>query len=71
MYNNLDVYHVTATSEQSFLVTTIFGLYLDASSYAHRGEIVKKSVEKTYYLTTNKKLKAKYDPDFKEKSKML
>lgn len=71
VYNNLDIYHVTATSEQSFLVTTIFGLYLDASSYAHRGEIVKKSVEKTYYLTTNKKLKAKYDPDFKEKSKML
>lgn len=71
VYNNLDIYHVTATSEQNFTVASILGLYLDASSYAHRGEIVKQSVEKTYYLTTNKKLKAKYDPEFKEKIKML
>lgn len=64
VYNNLDFYHISTSDDNAAIIATIFGMYLDASSYAHRGEFVKKSVETTYYLTTNSELKAKYDKNF-------
>jgi len=39
--------------------------FLDANSFANRGEIVKSGVNKVYLKTTNKRLIAKYDPAFK------
>lgn len=65
VHDNLDCYQVTALGEKEGSVAALFGLYLDARSFANRGEIVKSSIEKTYYLTTNKRLKAMYDPAFK------
>lgn len=67
VYNNLDCYQVYAVDESALKNTVLLCLYLDARSFANRGEIMKSSVETLFYLTTNKKLKAKYDSSFKEK----
>lgn len=65
--NQLDVYQVYACDERAAEVAAVFGLYLDASIFANRGQIVSTSVEKTFYLTTNRRLKATYDSTFKAK----
>ena len=67
VYNNLDCYRLYALDEASMLHAFLLCLYLDARSFANRGEMMKNSVNKTFYLTTNKKLKAKYDPAFKQR----
>lgn len=68
VHNNLDEYEICALDRQSELAAYLMSLYLDARSYARRGQITAASVQKTFLLTTNKKLKAKYDPTFRERA---
>lgn len=65
VYNNLDAYSIFADDEEACMVSVLFCIYLDANSFANRGEIVKSGVSKVYLKTTNKRLIAKYDPAFK------
>lgn len=65
VYNNLDAYSIFADDEEACMVSVLFCIYLDANSFANRGEIVKSGVSKVYLETTNKRLIAKYDPAFK------
>lgn len=67
VHNNLDTYVVYATDEESLKMAIVLCAYLDGAEFAHSGEMVKKSIEKLYYKTTNKSLLAKYDPGFKSK----
>ena len=63
--DNLDRYEGYVVREEDIIPCVLLCLYLDASSFANRGEAVSSSVETTYYKTTNKKLKAWYNPNFK------
>lgn len=69
VYDNLDVYTIYSIDEEAQKNAILFCLITDANSFANRGEIVKSSVSKVYMKTINKKLCAKYDPDFKERVK--
>lgn len=68
VHNNLDEYEICALDTGSELAACLMCLYLDARSYARRGQITTASVEKVFLLTTNKRLKAKYDPTFRERA---
>ncbi len=62
--NNLDEYEVTCRGGFD-LQSILLGLYLDGMLFANRGEIATQSVKKSFLITTNKQLKAKHDPLFK------
>ena len=62
--NNLDVYQIRALDRESLRAAVVLCLYLDARSFARRGEIAIASVETQYVYTFNKALKARYDPGF-------
>lgn len=62
--NNLDEYKLCSLNEEAQRAAVLLCLYLDARAFAHRGQIARSSVEKAFFLTTNKTLKAKYDPNF-------
>lgn len=64
--NNLDQYSILMKDDSNLEAVWLLCSYLDLIEYANRGEIVKKYTEKTYAITTNKELKSKYDPHFKE-----
>lgn len=64
--NNLDEYSITSIDEFTGYIAYIAALFIDETAYANRGEKVKKSTQKYYLKTTNKELKAKYNPDFKD-----
>lgn len=63
--DNLDKYTIYSVDESSNWIAWIFCSYLDMISYANRGEIAVKSNKISYTITTNKSLKSKYNPDFK------
>lgn len=65
VHNNLDDYSIFAEDEEACMIAVLLCIYLDANSFANRGEIVKSGVSKMYFKTTNKRLNAKYDPAFK------
>lgn len=65
VHNRLDMYCVSALDSNAGLVSFLFCLYLDMKEFSNRGEVSFASVEKTYRYTTKKRLKAKYDPNFK------
>lgn len=62
--NNLDNYRVYSMYDEYSDIAHIFCLYIDMVTHPNRGEIVTKSVQKNYKITTNKELKSKYNPDF-------
>lgn len=68
VYNNMDIYTIYAVDEEAQLNAILICLLLDGVSFANRGEITKSYVSKQYVITTNKKLRAKYDPDFKKRA---
>ena len=45
----------------------LFNIYYDFTRYGNRGEYVYKSKEISYVYTINKKLKSKYNDEFKAK----
>lgn len=63
--NNLDNYTIYAVDESSNWIAWIFCSYLDMISYANRGKVAVKSTKVNYTITTNKELKNKYNPEFK------
>lgn len=67
VYHHLDHYRLYAEDESALKNAVLLCLYLDARSFANRGQIAVSSVEKTFYLTTNKNLREKYDPNFKHR----
>lgn len=66
IYNNLDSYKICAIDFSSNEVSCLYSLYIDALMFGNRGEKVLKSASISYNLTTNKVLKSKYNPQFKE-----
>lgn len=66
VYDELHHYQVTATDEASALIALIFVCYMYTNACFNPGVKVIQSVSKTVSVTTNKKLKQKYDPMFKE-----
>lgn len=64
--NNLDNYQVYSLYDEYSDIAHILCLYIDMITYPNRGEIVTKSVQNNYKITTNKELKSKYDPNFKD-----
>ena len=64
--NNLDKYDIYAHDRQGAEIAVLFGLYIDITAAANRGTAVTESVRKVYSITTNKELKSKYNPDFKQ-----
>lgn len=63
--NNLDEYDIFAKDDFSANIALIMAVYIDAQMFARRGEIVEKSVVKSYSKSFSKELKAKYNPEFK------
>lgn len=67
VYNNLDEYEIFAANDPDAFISYIAALYIDQRRYSHHGEKNTSAYEKYYLKTTNKELKAKYDPNFKSK----
>lgn len=66
--DNLDEYEICALDPVSELAAVLLCLYLDARSFARRGQIAHSSVQSMFYLTTNKTLRSKYDPEFRARA---
>ena len=64
--NNLDEYELFCMDGFD-LPGVMLGLYLDTMMFANRGEVSTHSVKKSVTITTNKEIKAKYDPQFKDR----
>ena len=67
VYNDLHEYTIYAVDDESAIVSIIFSLYSYANCCYKPGIKSTDSVSKTFYTTTNKKLKSKYDPAFVER----
>lgn len=65
IYNELNHYHIFAIDEESAKIAVIFALYNYTLGPYNSGEKAVQSVRKTTVITTNKTLKAKYNPNFK------
>lgn len=65
--NDLHTYKLFCLTEQSSVIALLFAMYMYSMTGYKVGEKVTKSVEKRVSITTNKHLKAMYDPSFKEK----
>ena len=65
VHNNLDEYSIYAEDEDACQIAILLCIYLDASAFANRGEIIKSGVSNLHFKTINKRLIAKYDPTFK------
>lgn len=64
--DNLDVYSIYLEDTQASLAVTLFNLYYDFCRFGNHGEASKHSKTMHYVYTTNRELKAKYDPMWKE-----
>lgn len=62
-----DNYDLYIASESDTLITALFALYMDTLIYGNRGKQVSQSYSESWTVTTNKELKSKYDPSFKER----
>ena len=71
MRDNLDAYTLCSLGEWAQRAAVLLCLYLDARAFARRGQIAVASVEKSYLVTFNKALKAKYDPGFHHRAAPL
>ncbi|WP_394963941.1 hypothetical protein [Candidatus Allofournierella excrementigallinarum] len=69
--DNLDAYTLCSLGEWTQRAAVLLCLYLDARAFARRGQIAVASVEKSYLVTFNKALKAKYDPGFHHRAAPL
>lgn len=69
--DNLDAYTLCSVGEWAQRAAVLLCLYLDARAFARRGQIAVASVEKSYLVTLNKALKAKYDPGFHDRAAPL
>lgn len=65
VYDNKDIYEITAIDEASAEIATLFNLYYDYDQYARQGEFVIKSKNISYSYSLHKEEKAKYNPEFK------
>lgn len=63
--NNLDEYVIYMQDDNYLDVALLIALYVDTRFAANRAESVSNSVQMTYSITTNKELKSKYNPDYK------
>ncbi len=59
--DNLDTYSITYTTDESLLISVLFGIYYDFHRFGNRGEYVGNSKRHYFLYTSNKELKAKYD----------
>lgn len=66
IYNDLHHYHICAKKEDDVLLCILYCMYMYVLTAFHPDRKVVKSVEKHYSKSTNKKLLAKYNPDFKK-----
>lgn len=64
VYNELHEYRLYAVDEASAMISAMLCAYLYVSGPYTPGEKVTRSVVKSSTVTTNKLLKAKYNPDF-------
>lgn len=67
IYDDLHHYHIYTQDENPILVALLYCFYMYVLTCFNSQTKVKKSVKKTYSLSTNKKLKEKYNPEFKNK----
>lgn len=65
VYNNCDTYQIQFGNDTSLLVSTLLTLYYDNLRFGNHGEVVANSKKSFYYLSTNRELKQKYDPEWR------
>lgn len=65
VYNNCDTYQILFGNDTSLLVSVLLTLYYDNLRFGNHGEVVTNSKKSFYYLSTNKELKGKYNPDWR------
>lgn len=65
VYNNCDTYQIQFGDKTSLLVSTLLTLYYDNLRFGNHGEVVTNTKKSFYYLSTNKELKQKYNPDWR------
>ena len=59
-----ETYDCYVKEEDDLLLIVLFALYNDFWNFRHTGQAAKNTKQVEYFYTFNKKLKAKYDPDF-------
>ena len=64
VYDYKDVYDCYMTDEADKLLLLMFTVYNDFWAFRKTGSVAKNTKETKYVITTNKKLKAKCDPEF-------
>lgn len=67
VYDELYNFHVFAENERAALVSILTTIYTYTKSFFKQGELALSSISRNYALSLNKKLKEKYDPEFKRK----
>ncbi len=67
VYNDLHRYHIYTEKKEDVLLCILYCMYMYVLTAFLPGRKVVKSVEKHYLKSTNRKLLAKYNPDFKKK----
>ncbi|MEN8906955.1 MAG: hypothetical protein ABF289_13435 [Clostridiales bacterium] len=66
VHNNNDKYKLYILDEKYLFVTAIFALYYDCITHGNYGNNAYNSKKTSIFVTTGKKLKEKYDPQFKD-----
>lgn len=64
VYNNCDTYQISYPNDTSLLVSVLLTLYYDNLRFGNHGEVVTNTKKNYYYLSTNKELKQKYNPNW-------
>ena len=67
VYNDLHHFEIYVSDTSYSLLSILITCYKYITSYFKPGVKVKKSVTKSFQKTTNKDLRAKYNPEWKEK----